>query len=137
MLLILIKHVENPTKNSMVTKLINLRKTQNTPHIYEAKINAFLNPKQQVNKNEVPKLIEYYSLTYKQVDKFDALLGHLSWMYKTEKHYYIYLINCVKIALVNAWVLEMYYNNTFCEGDGEEDLKTFTSNVANYLLQSK
>jgi len=96
-------------------------------------LKVLLQPTVQATEGELPPIIEHYKNTFNSVDKFDQLLGYIKWSYRIEKPEFVWFINCVKFAVLNAWVIYLHHNNIKSHSEDELSLKEFICKLSNEL----
>jgi len=122
------------TKKQLINSLMKQKTNTNKIDELKAKMKVLLQPTAQANEEDLPPIIEHYKNTFNSVDKFDQLLGHIKWRYRTEKPEFVWFINCVKFAVLNAWVIYLNHNNIKSLTEDEISLKEFICKLSNELM---
>lgn len=124
-------------KNKLINALVKHKKTPNREKEYQSKLEELLEPTGMVEDEELPQTIQHYKHTFNGVDRFSAYLGHFPWPYKVEKPEFLFFISCLRMAVINAWLLELNYDGNVREADDVLSLKNYISKLSNELMQNK
>jgi len=121
-------------KKDIIKRLMKHKCNTNTAKEAQAKLKVLLQPTVQANDDESPPIISHYKSTFNSVDKFDQLLGYIKWEYRSEMPEFVWIVNCVRFAVLNAWVLYIHYNKITNDTTDEASLKEFVAKVAMELM---
>jgi hypothetical protein len=121
-------------KSTLVAALVRDDKKSETEGITMRKLRQFLKDTGKVEDNEMPPVNLHYKDTAKLVDTFNSILGRIVYPHRCDRDQIALLMHCLKLTVVNAWVLWCDLNNYHKTEDNEADIIKFIEEVSAGLL---
>lgn len=100
----------------------------------KAAIDAFLSPTLESQEPAKPTLTQHYALTFNSVDRFNKLVGYITYLPRVNEQYLLF-VGLVQMAIVNTWALigDVQYDSREVEQQGF-DLREFAIELGQDLL---
>jgi hypothetical protein len=121
-------------KEKLIERLIKAKDVNDDPQIFKEKLKSFLQPTAALADNIKPTITAWYADTFKAVDRFNALLGHLKWNGKMMKKQLVWWYYTFVTLIVNTYLLWNDIKATGSVTDEPSDLKQFVLDLCDELL---
>lgn len=126
-------HPEGGAKAKLVQRLIDSERRLLDPENTQRIRDEFYHPTLSADHDNPPTVNAWYRTTYKNVDKFDALLGAIPVTWKVFDAQLLWLIGCVRFAACNSFSSWNALKFTPYREKEDAELKAFIGRVVEEL----
>ena len=104
------------------------------PETYKEKLKILLQPVGSLPEKTKPTICQWHVDSFKNVDRFNSLIGILKWREKFNKKELVWWYYPFIIAVINSFILWNDTNATGSKEDDERNLKDYVDSLCNELL---